>query len=174
MINVRPMVYNQTLQQRKRNKMEIKTTTENYNPNLLVTYKRIANYNTVAQQEPEYVMTEVTDLEWELHNLRVSSARRYELEGQIAEVEEMMADWHDSNYDKEEVLEALANILQINPTKTLRVTGNLSYIVDVTVGISDLKDFDARYFLNDELILTSNTGSIEVESWNIDDADVEW
>lgn len=154
--------------------MEIKTTAENYNPNLLVTYKKIANYNTITQQEPEYIMTEVTELEWELHNLRVSSARRYELEGQIAEVEEMMSDWHDSNYDKEEVLEALANILQINPTKTLRVTGNLSYIVDVTVGISDLKDFDARYFLNDELMLTSNTGSIEVESWNVDDADVEW
>ena len=154
--------------------MEIKTTTENYNPNQLVTYKKIANYNTVAQQEPEYVMTEVADLEWELHNLRLSSARRYELEGQIEEVKEMMADWYHSNYDKEEVLEALANILDIEPTKTLRVTGNLSYIIDIEVPIKDVKDFDARYMLDDELILTSNTDVIQVESWSVDDADVEW
>lgn len=154
--------------------MEIKTTTENYNPNQLVTYKKIANYNTVAQQEPEYVMTEVADLEWELHNLRLSSARRYELQGQIEEVQEMMADWYHSNYDKEEVLEALANILDIEPTKTLRVTGNLSYIIDIEVPIKDVKDFDARYMLDDELILTSNTDVIQVESWSVDDADVEW
>lgn len=154
--------------------MEIKTTTENYNPNQLVTYKKIANYSTVAQQEPEYVMTEVADLEWELHNLRLSSARRYELQGQIEEVQEMMADWYHSNYDKEEVLEALANILDIEPTKTLRVTGNLSYIIDIEVPIKDVKDFDARYMLDDELILTSNTDVIQVESWSVDDADVEW
>jgi len=71
-------------------------------------------------------------------------------------------------------LEALANILQIEPTKTLRVTGNLSYIIDVEVPIKEVKDFDARYMLNDELILTSNTDVIQIESWNVDDADVEW
>jgi hypothetical protein len=85
-----------------------------------------------------------------------------------------MSDWYDSNYDKEEVLEAIANILQIEPTKTLRVTGNLSYIVDIEVPMNEIKDFDARYMLNDELILTSNTDVIQIESWNVDDADVEW
>lgn len=168
MINVRPMLYNQTLQQRKRYKMET------YNPNQLVTYKKIANYNTIAQQEPEYITTDVTDLEWELHNLRVSTARRYELEGKIEEVKEMMSDWYDSNYDKEEVLEALANILDIEPTKTLRVTGNLSYIIDIEVPIKDIKDFDARRMLDDELVLSANTDVISVESWYVDEADVEW
>jgi hypothetical protein len=153
--------------------MEIKTTAENYNPNLLVTYKKIPG-TYAAPEAPEYIMTEVTDLEWDLQNLRASSARRYELEGQIEEVKEMMSDWYDSNYDKEEVLEAIANILDIEPTKTLRVTGNLSYIIDIEVPIKDIKDFDARYMLNDELIVTSNTDVIQIESWNVDDADVEW
>lgn len=147
---------------------------ETYNPNQLVTYKKIANYNTIAQQEPEYITTDVTDLEWELHNLRVSTARRYELEGKIEEVKEMMSDWYDSNYDKEEVLEALANILDIEPTKTLRVTGNLSYIIDIEVPIKDIKDFDARRMLDDELVLSANTDVISVESWYVDEADVEW
>lgn len=147
---------------------------ETYNPNQLITYKKIANYNTIAQQEPEYITTDVTDLEWELHNLRVSTARRYELEGKIEEVQEMMSDWYDSNYDKEEVLEALANILDIEPTKTLRVTGNLSYIIDIEVPIKDIKDFDARRMLDDELILSANTDVISVESWYVDEADVEW
>lgn len=147
---------------------------ETYNPNQLVTYKKIANYSTIAQQEPEYITTDVADLEWELHNLRVSTARRYELEGKIEEVQEMMSDWYDSNYDKEEVLEALANILDIEPTKTLRVTGNLSYIIDIEVPIKDIKDFDARRMLDDELILSANTDVISVESWYVDEADVEW
>lgn len=152
----------------------METATNTYNPNQLVTYKKIPNYSTISQAEPEYVTLDVADLEWELHNLRVSSARRYELESHIDEVKELMSDWYDSNYDKEEVLEAIANILQIEPTKTLRVTGNLSYIVDIEVPMNEVKDFDARYMLNDELILTSNTSAIEVESWNVDDADVEW
>jgi hypothetical protein len=154
--------------------METATTPETYNPNQLVTYKKIPNYNKISQAEPEYVTLDVADLEWELHNLRLSSARRYELEGHVDEVKELMSDWYDSNYDKEEVLEAIANILQIEPTKTLRVTGNLSYIVDIEVPMNEIKDFDARYMLNDELILTSNTDVIQIESWNVDDADVEW
>jgi hypothetical protein len=40
--------------------------------------------------------------------------------------------------------------------------------------MKDVKDFDARYMLNDELVITSNTHVIEIESWNVDDADVEW
>ena len=152
----------------------METATNTYNPNQLVTYKKIPNYSTISQAEPEYVTLDVADLEWELHNLRLSSARRYELESHVDEVKELMSDWYDSNYDKEEVLEAIANILQIEPTKTLRVTGNLSYIVDIEVPMNEVKDFDARYMLNDELILTSNTSAIEVESWNVDDADVEW
>jgi hypothetical protein len=153
--------------------MERKVTVETYNPNQLVTYKKVPG-TYAAPEAPEYIQTDVADLEWDLHNLRVSSARRYELEAQLEEVQEMMSDWYDSNYDKEEVLEALANILQIEPTKTLRVTGNLSYIIDVEVPIKEVKDFDARYMLNDELILTSNTDVIQIESWNVDDADVEW
>ena len=152
----------------------METATNTYNPNQLVTYKKIPNYSTISQAEPEYVTLDVADLEWELHNLRLSSARRYELESHVDEVKELMSDWYDSIYDKEEVLEAIANILQIEPTKTLRVTGNLSYIVDIEVPMNEVKDFDARYMLNDELILTSNTSAIEVESWNVDDADVEW
>ena len=153
--------------------METAATVETYNPNQLVTYKKVPG-TYAAPEAPEYIMTDVADLEWELHNGREYRRTFFALNSKIEEVQEMMGDWYDSNYDKEEVLEAIANILDIEPTKTLRVTGNISYAVDIVVPVKDISEFDARYMLNDELIITSNTDVISVESWNVDDSDVEW
>jgi hypothetical protein len=153
--------------------MELAATVETYNPNQLVTYKKVPG-TYAAPEAPEYIMTDVADLEWELHNGREYRRTFFALNSKIEEVQELMSDWYDSNYDKEEVLEAIANILDIEPIKTLRVTGTISYTLDVEVPMKDVKDFDARYMLNDELVITSNTHVIEIESWNVDDADVEW
>jgi hypothetical protein len=42
------------------------------------------------------------------------------------------------------------------------------------VPIDEVEDFDAHYILGDELSLDSSNGDIEVSTWSIDSADVDW
>ena len=42
------------------------------------------------------------------------------------------------------------------------------------IPMEDVEDFDARYFLQDVLTLDSYHGDVVVESFDVEDADVNW
>lgn len=146
---------------------------ETYNPNLLVTYKKIAG-NYAAPEEPEYVTDKVVSIEWELDEARTIKSNYGTLRNKIDGLNEQVVEWSNPNYDKNDVIRELCEYFGINPSKQVTVTGTISFEVTVDIPLDEVDDFDAHYLLGDELILDSNSSNIDVNTWSIEDTDVDW
>ena len=112
-----------------------------YNPNLLVTYKAIAG-TYAAPEEPTYLTSKVTELEWELHSGRSHKESLQNLRNSVNALEDMIVEWFDPNYSKEDVLTALCSHFGLNPVKEIEVQGTVSFSGTISVPMSDLADFD--------------------------------
>jgi hypothetical protein len=112
-----------------------------YNPNLLVTYKAIAG-TYAAPEEPTYLTSKVTELEWDLHGARVKEDSLRSLQGTVRQLEDNIVEWYDPNYSKEEVLVALCELFSINPVKEIEVQGTVSFSGTISVPMSEIADFD--------------------------------
>jgi hypothetical protein len=112
-----------------------------YNPNLLVTYKAIAG-TYAAPEEPTYLTSKVTDLEWDLHSARAKEDLLRSLQGTVRQLEDSIVEWYDPNYSKEEVLVALCELFGINPVKEIEVQGTVSFSGTISVPMSEIADFD--------------------------------
>jgi hypothetical protein len=143
-----------------------------YNSNLLVTYKKIAG--TYAQPEaPEYITQKVVDLEWALEQGRRADDNYNGLRLKVNELEELLVELYNPNYTKEEALQQIAELFGFELSKTVTVTGTINFEVTVQVPLDEVDNFDAHYKLGDELTLTSY-GDVEVNDWSIEDTDVDW
>jgi hypothetical protein len=112
-----------------------------YNPNLLVTYKYVAD--TYGHSENATFMTDkVTQIEWELHNGRTNAAIAAERRGDIAWFEDQIPEWYDPNYSKEDVLKAILERFSINPMKEISVYGTVSFSGTIQVPLDEVEDFD--------------------------------
>jgi hypothetical protein len=154
----------------ERNKMEPygATVTDMYNPNLLVTYKKIDN------NEVSYPTEKVTDIEWALDQGRRNSLAFMNLTHKIDDLKEHIEEWVNPNYDKQEVITELCEYFGINPTKTVTVTGTINFEVTIQVPFDEIDSFDALYKVGDELSLTSYANDVEVGDWTVDNVDVDW
>jgi hypothetical protein len=112
-----------------------------YNPNLLVTYKAIAG-TYAAPEEPTYLTSKVTELEWDLHSSRAKEDLLRNLQGTVSQLEDSIVEWYDPNYSKEEVLVALCELFGINPVKEIEVQGTVSFSGTISVPMSEIADFD--------------------------------
>lgn len=112
-----------------------------YNPNLLVTYKAIAG-TYAAPEEPTYLTSKVTELEWDLHSARAREDLLRSLQGTVKQLEDNIVEWYDPNYSKEEVLVALCELFGINPVKEIEVQGTVSFSGTISVPMSEIADFD--------------------------------
>lgn len=137
-----------------------------YNPNLLVTYKKIEGDAT------SYVTDKVTQIEWDLDVGRKNSASYYSLRNKIDELSEQVAEWHNPNYSKEEVLEGLCEFFGINPTKTVIVNAQVNVQVAIEVPIAEYEDFDASDYLTNELTIDAYSTDLRIESWDVEH--IEW
>ena len=112
-----------------------------YNPNLLVTYKAIAGAYA-APEEPTYLTSKVTEIEWDLHNGRTNKNSLQNLQSTINTLEDQIVEWFDSEYSKEDVLTAICEHFGINPVKEIEIEGTVSFSGTISVPMSDLADFD--------------------------------
>ena len=144
-----------------------------YNSNLLVTYKKIAG-TYAAPEAPEYITQKVVDLEWELDQARRNSLAFMNLTHKIDDLKEHIEEWVNPNYNKQEVITELCEYFGINPTKTVTVTGTINFEVTIQVPFDEIDNFDALYKVGDELSLTSYANDVEVGDWTVDNVDVDW
>ena len=143
-----------------------------YNSNLLVTYKKIAGTFS-APEAPEYITEKVTDIEWALDRARRDSASLEKNFQQLRELEELLKELHDPNYSKEEALEQIAQLFGLELTKSISFSGMISFSGTVEVPFSEAEGFDLFYHLQDNLTLDTNDGSIEIDTYEVDRADEE-
>lgn len=153
-------------------------TLDMYNPHALVTLKRIVN---TESGDAQFELYKTTELEGVLDALRrrdnLISQRIEHQEKQIGQViNNLTVDgWFSDSIDKEEVLRDLCVIFDHEPKQTMNWTVTLTVSGSTEVDITEVSDFDVRYFLADNLSVDSNDFSTEVDSWDIDLVDSqEW
>jgi hypothetical protein len=138
-----------------------------YNPNQLVTYKKIhdgiVSYETVK----------MNTLEYDLAQYRALQDTDRKNRSMMNNLEENIIEWYNPNYDKEEVLHALCELIGFTPIKKIRVTGQVYVEVDIDVPVDEIEGFDAQQSLNDYLAI-DYTDSGCVNSHYVEDVDVEW
>jgi hypothetical protein len=147
--------------------------TVSYNPNLLVTYKAIPE-TYAAPESPTFMTDKVTDIEWSLHQARNDRKTVDANFKQMLALEELLVELYNPNYDKSEVLQQITELFGWELKKTVSVSGTISFEVEMEVPIDEVEDFDAHYILGDELSLDSNNGDIDITTWSLDSADIQW
>jgi len=150
--------------------LEASIDATNYNPNLLVTYKSIKN------GEVTYPTLKVNELEYELDSYRRLQDQLTISNNQISQIlENLSADgWYNPNTDKEEILRDLCEILGHEPKQSVTITATVNVEVTYDIPLEDVEDFDARYFLQDNLSIDSYNGDVCIESFDVEDADVNY
>lgn len=147
---------------------QMETTT--YDANVLVTYKDIVD--GVAT----YQTLKVNELEWKLERIKRLEQQLEISNGQIRQIlDNLSADgWYNPNYEKAEVLNDLCEILGHEPKQEIRITGTINFEVRYDCPLDEIEDFDARYFMQDNLSLDSFHGDIVIDTYDVDDVDVEY
>lgn len=143
-------------------------TPDTYNANALVQYK-VIDGNSVT-----FPITKVADLEWELAQSRRLTENFNDLKGKVRELRELLIELYNPNYSKEEALEQIAQLFDLELSKTVTVTGTINFEVTVKVPLDDIENFDAHYKLGDELSLRTYGDDVEINDWTIEDTDVDW
>jgi hypothetical protein len=143
----------------KEDKME--TTTE-YNPNLLVTYKKIENGETT------YPTDKVTDIEWSLNNYRLVNQKNIEQNIKINKLENVLISYaQDADEETLELITEIANIFDISLTKEIEVTGTISFSATITVPLTE--DYDIESICQEVISVTSYDGDTDVNDYSVDD-----
>lgn len=125
-----------------------------YNPNQLVTYKKIHGYS-----DPEIVTEKVTSLEWDLHNGRQASKHNAVLQGKIDSVRDIITESYAESEDQE-TLRSIAEALNIELTRTVEWSATIE--VSGTMEVDILEDLDIEQEIYDNLYVDSQNGNIEI------------
>ena len=182
-------------------KETMETIPNTYNPNALVTVKKIvdgqATYETFKVVDLEgalYVNPTIDVIEHmpngelithimqrtdvsELFRKRQFDVNKINtLQSQVNKIIDNMTAqyWYNPNTDIETVLSDLCDILDYEPKQTVRLTATVNVEVDYEIPMADVEDFDAKYFLQDNLTIDSWHGDVMIQSFDVEDADVDW
>ncbi len=112
-----------------------------YNPNLLVTYKAMPDM-VAALESPTFMTDKVTQIEWDLHVGRNNAVIAADRSRDIAWLEDQIPEWYDPNYEKEDVLKALAQRFAINPMKQMSVYGTVTFSGTISIPLDEIENFD--------------------------------
>jgi hypothetical protein len=138
------------------------TIAETYNPNQLVTYKKITNGET------EYKTEKVVDIEWLLDNSRRNNEKNIELNNKVFKLENVLTTYaQDADEDTLEVIREVADIFNIELTKEIEITGTMSFTATISVPLTE--DYDVESIVNDNLQVSSWGGDVDVSDYSIED-----
>jgi len=106
----------------------------------------------------------------------IASENRNNLQAQVNKIIDNLTvdNWYADTIEKSEVLSDLCEILGHEAKQTVRITATISVEVDYEIPLDEVEDFDARYFLNDNLSVDTFDGDSTVDSWTVEDSDVNW
>ena len=154
----------------ERKEMETNTVPYSYDANTLVTYKSINN------GEVTYPTIKVNELEMHLDSYRRLQDQLKISNNQISQIlDNLSADgWYNPNMDKEDILRDLCEILGHEPKQTVTITATVNVELSYDIPLEDVENFDAKYFVQDNLTIDSYNGDLIVDSFDVEDADVNY
>jgi hypothetical protein len=133
-----------------------------YNPDMLVTYKKISGYS-----DTEFLTDKVRNIEWELHNARTNSKAVSAMQSKIDAVKEIICEAYADSQDQEtlrEIAEALSIelIKEVEWTASIEVSGTYSYNILDSDYEPDLTDE-----ITDSIYAESHNGNIEINDQEV-------
>ena len=154
----------------ERKEMETNTVPYSYDANTLVTYKSINN------GEVTYPTLKVNELEIHLDSYRRLQDQLAISNNQISQIlDNLSADgWYNPNTDKEDILRDLCEILGHEAKQSVTITATVNVEVTYDIPLEEVEDFDAKYFLQDNLSIDSYNGDVCIDSFDVQDADVSY
>jgi hypothetical protein len=146
--------------QTKEETMETTDTTVSlaveYNPDLLVTYKKIGAYS-----DPEFLTDKVRNIEWELHNSRTNSKIASVLTNKIAMAKDVLSEAYADSLDQE-TLQAIAEALDISLTREVEWSATIEVSGTLTIDLLESTVDDVEQEIYDNLYVDSQNGQIEI------------
>lgn len=133
---------------------------ERYNPNALVTYKKIPG-TYAAPESVEYVTDKVTTIEWDLHNGRQYSKTVDSLRSKIDSVKDIILEAYSDSEDQE-TLRAIAEALDIELTKSVEWTATIEVSGTIEVDMLSPYDYDIDSEITDGIYAETHQGNIEI------------
>lgn len=176
----------------------METVPYTYNPNALVTVKKIvdgeATYETIKVVDLEGmlfvdptidVIESHTNGTHTVHNMKrtdimemfrlrgFANARLEKQETQIGKILNRLTEdfWFGEDYEKNEVLQELCEILEHRPVKTVEFRGTMSFEGTIQVPLESAEDFDLYYHLQDNLQLDTYDVDIDIDTYQVDEAE---
>jgi molybdopterin/thiamine biosynthesis adenylyltransferase len=152
--------------------MENIDTQSLYNPNGLIALRRIDK----STNENTYPLYKATQLEEILNRNNLLEQRIEHQEKQIGQVLNNLTKegWYSNSIDKSEVLQDLCEIFDHEAKQEIRITAKVNVEIRYDVPLDEIDDFDAHYFLQDNLSIDSYNGDVIVDSFDVEDTDVEY
>ena len=146
----------------------METTGTNYNPH------QVIELRDINDGVESFHFHKATELEGKLEELKQAEKRHSGLQAIIDQIKSHMTldEWYSDYKDKDEVLEALADILGIEPTASINLTVTVEISMSAELPIKEMTDFDAESFVTDELQISAY-GSVDVDDWSVQSADWE-
>ena len=127
-----------------------------YNPDMLVTYKKIGSYS-----DTEYLTDKVRNIEWELHNSRTNSKIASALTNKISSVKDIIVEAY-SDSDDQETLRSIAEALEIELTRDVEWSATIEVSGTIQLDLLADADTDVEQEIYDNLYVESQNGNIEV------------
>ena len=144
--------------------VEGSTVPYSYDANVLVTYKDIID--GVAT----YPTLKVNELEWKLERIKSLEKQLSISNNQIRQIIDNLSEdgWFNPNYEKEEVLNDLCEILDHEPKKEITFEGTIHFSGRADIRLADLEDFDLDDILS-ELTVDVYNGDVVIDEYHVED-----
>ena len=110
---------------------------EHYNPNQLVSYKVIDNQGGVS-----YPLTKVTDLEYQLENLRYYQRVAENSQKLHRQLEGELEGWLDNDASAEDIVSEICQIFGFSPEKEIQFEATATITGTVRVPLSEISEFN--------------------------------
>jgi hypothetical protein len=125
-----------------------------YNPDLLVTYKKI---NSIT--EPEFVTDKVRNIEWALEHSRSNAKIASSYATKVSAVKDIITEAYADSEDQE-LLQQIAETLDISLTRTVNWTATIEVSGEIEIDLLDNEDFEQTIY--DSLYVDANQGDITI------------
>jgi len=127
-----------------------------YNPDMLVTYKKISGYS-----DTEFLTDKVRNIEWELHNARTNSKAVSAIQNKISLVKDIITEAY-ADSDDQDTLRAIAEALEIELTREVEWSATIEVSGTLTIDLLESTIDDVEQEIYDNLYVDSQNGQIEI------------
>jgi hypothetical protein len=145
---------------------------ERYNPNALVTYKKIAG--TYASPEaPEYITDKVVDIEWKLHNGRANADEVRKYANLVSNLQGVLHAYCEEATEPDMAfITEIAELFDIRLTKEVSFSGTINFSGTVSVDLTE--DFDLDDLIQSNITVDAYNGDIEINDFSVVDVSEDY